>query len=266
MTMSSQNQILHQGDFLREWQAIEDGSIGLVICDPPYGELRRAHDWDEKPDFSVVSWILNQLLKKPTGQIAIFSSAKMLTEVELAFSKYFVRRFIQIWPKPSAQALHKDRPKPDVEYVSVFHRKGCKKDERVFNWEDIAERGEPYSRENKNLQQTSLHTEKRAIDVNASGLRYPSSIVHHPNRPAMTSAEKANAKHPTQKSLQHLMNLIRLLSNEGDTVLDPFMGSGTAILAAIQTGRNAIGWDILEEYVAMTKERIEQETAQGLLI
>ena len=190
----------------------------------------------------------------------------MLTEIEMAFSKYFERRFIQIWHKPSAQALHKDRPKPDVEFVSVFHRKGCKKDRRVFNWEDIAEQGEPFTRENKNLNQTSLRTEKRAIDVNATGLRYPSSIVYHPNRPAMSSAEKANTKHPTQKSLQHIINLIRLLSNEGDTVLDPFMGSGTAILAAILTGRRAIGWDILEEFVAMTAKRIEQETARGVLI
>ena len=263
--MSSQDQTLHQGDFLREWHAIEDSSIALVICDPPYGELRRVHDWDEKPDFAVVSWILSQLLK-PTGQIAIFNSAKMLTEVEMAFSKYFERRFIQIWHKPSAQVLHKDRPKPDVEFVSVFHRKGCRKDRRVFNWEDIAEQGEPYHRENNNLQHTSLLTEKRAIDVNATGLRYPSSIVHYPNRPAMTSAEKAYGKHPTQKSLQHLMNLIRLLSNEGDTILDPFMGSGTAILASILTGRRAIGWDILDEYVAMAAERIEKETAQGVLV
>ena len=265
MTGSSTSRTLYHGDFLREWQAVKDGSIALFICDPPYGELRRVHAWDEKPDFSVVSWILSQLLK-PTGQIAIFSSAKMLTEIEMAFSKYFERRFIQIWHKPSAQALHKDRPKPDVEFVSVFHRNGCRKDGRVFNWEDIAAQGEPYSRENKNLQQTSLRTEKRAIDVNATGLRYPSSIVYHPNRPAMSSAEKANAKHPTQKSLRHIMNLIRLLSNEGDTVLDPFMGSGTAILAAILTGRRAIGWDILEEFVAMTTKRIEQETAQGMLV
>ena len=62
------------------------------------------------------------------------------------------------------------------------------------------------------------------------------------------------------------MNLIRLLSHKGDTVLDPFMGSGTAILAAALTDRRAIGWDILDEYVAITTERIEKETAQGVLI
>ena len=152
-----------------------------------------------------------------------------------------------------------------MEFISVFHRKRCRKDRRIFNWKDIAEQGEPYTRENKNLQNTSLHTKKRPIDVNATGLRYPSSIVHHPNRPGMTSAEKAFGKHPTQKSLQHMMNLIRLLSNEGDTILDPFMGSGTAILAAIMTGRRAIGWDISDEFVAMTAKRIKHQTAQGVL-
>ena len=263
--MSSQTQMLHQGDFLREWQTIDDSSVDLVICDPPYGELKRVHDWDKKPDFAVVSWILSQLLQ-PTGQIAIFSSAKLLTEVELSFSKYFVRRFVEIWRKSNSQVMHKDRPKPDVEFISVFHRKGCRKNLRVYNWKDIAQQGKPYSRANRNLQQTNLHAKKRAIDVNATGLRYPSSIVHHPNRPAMTSAEKAYGKHQAQKSLQHIINLIRLLSNPGDTVLDPFMGSGTAILAAIMTGRRAVGWDILEEFVAMTAKRIEMETAQGVLI
>ena len=60
--------------------------------------------------------------------------------------------------------------------------------------------------------------------------------------------------------------LIRLLSNEGATVLDPFMGSGTTLLAAAQTGRKVVGFDILEEYFDMTKTRLEQETAQGVLI
>ena len=82
----------------------------------------------------------------------------------------------------------------------------------------------------------------------------------------MTSDEKRHAKHSTQKSLDHLKYLIRLLSDEGATVLDPFMGSGTTLLAAAQTGRKVVGFDILKEYFDMTKTRLELETAQGALL
>lgn len=259
-----QSQILYQADFFRQWQRVDDGSIDLAICDPPYNILERVHAWDKKIDFAVLSWILCQLLK-PAGQIALFCSAKMIAKIETALANYFEMRYIDIWQKPSAMALHKDRPKPDVEFVCVFHRRGTKKKDRTFNWKDVAHHGQPYVRENKNRNHTNLATTKRAADINASGLRYPSSVVNFPNRPAMTSDEKRYAKHDTQKSLDHMKYLIRLLCDEGATVLDPFMGSGSTILAAAQTGRKVIGFDIIEKYFDMTKTRLKRETAQGVL-
>ena len=61
-------------------------------------------------------------------------------------------------------------------------------------------------------------------------------------------------------------HLIRLLSDEGQIVLDPFMGSGTAILAALRTGRKAIGFELESKYFLMTETRLQHETAQGTLI
>lgn len=256
---------LYQADFLRSWQAVKDGSVHLVVCDPPYNALERVHPWDKKIDLAVLSWIFSQLLTSH-GQIANFCCARMIPELVAEFSKYFECRFIEVWQKPSAMVLHKDRPKPDIEFICVFHRKKTPKKYRTYNWEEVANQGEPYLRTNQNLDHTNINTSKRKIDKNDSGLRYPSSVVHFPNRPAMKANETRLANHPTQKSLEHMKRLIRILSNPGETVLDPFMGSGTAVLAAINTGREAIGFEIEPPYFDMSESRIRHHIEQEVLL
>ena len=68
--------------------------------------------------------------------------------------------------------------------------------------------------------------------------------------------------HPTQKPEALLERIIRASSNPGDTVLDPFVGSGTTCRVAHVLGRNSIGIDINPEYIAMTQSRLLQEPAQ----
>ncbi|MFC1542913.1 DNA-methyltransferase [Candidatus Neomarinimicrobiota bacterium] len=265
MTASLQDAVLYQDDFFRQWQLVPDGSVDLAICDPPYNVLQAVHSWDKKIDFAVLSWILSQLLT-PFGQVALFCSAKMIPEVVSEFGKYFEFRYPEVWHKPSAMASHKDRPKPDVEFVCVFHRKGTRKQDRIFNWEPVASEGKPYIRRNPNRKHPNRKTLKREVDINDSGLRYPSSVVHFPNRPAMTAGEKRLADHPTQKSLEHMEYLIQLLSIKGQTILAPFMGSGTAIMAAVRTDRRAIGFEIESKYYEMAKTRLGREVAQRVLL
>ena len=68
--------------------------------------------------------------------------------------------------------------------------------------------------------------------------------------------------HPSQKSVQLMIDLITKFTKPGDTILDPFMGSGTTIVAAIQTGRNAIGIEIDERYFAIAQRRIKDALQQ----
>jgi len=70
---------------------------------------------------------------------------------------------------------------------------------------------------------------------------------------------KEHRFHPTQKPLAVMKWCIGLCSKEGDTILDPFCGSGTTLVAAVQTGRNAIGIEISEEYCAMSRKRLLNE-------
>ena len=64
--------------------------------------------------------------------------------------------------------------------------------------------------------------------------------------------------HPTQKPVELIEKIIQKSSNEGDTVLDPFMGSGTTGVACVNTNRNFIGIEIDEEYFKIAEKRIEK--------
>lgn len=68
--------------------------------------------------------------------------------------------------------------------------------------------------------------------------------------------------HPTQKPVELMSQLIVASTKEGDTVLDPFMGSGTTAIAAIREKRNFIGFELDKEYYDKACKRIKQERAQ----
>ena len=259
------DQTLIQGDFFHIWPQVPDGSVDLIVTDPPYGVLRRMYPWDQPIDPGFLAGILNQLVA-PKGIIALICNAAMIPELVLALSRHFKYRYLEVWLKPSAQVKHKDRPRPDADFVLVFDRKGVPKRERIYNWEEVAEQGVPYVRVNRNLRNATMLTSKREVDRNPTGTRHPSTVIPVRNRPNMTKEEKAGVDHPQQKDLAAVTRLIRLLSHPGQLILDPFMGSGTTLVACHRTGRKGIGFELREEFFEMAKARLEQETAQGVLI
>lgn len=75
-----------------------------------------------------------------------------------------------------------------------------------------------------------------------------------------SSQECAKREHPTQKDLKVVQKLLTTFSKEGDTVLDPFMGSGTTAVACKQLRRNFIGFELSQKYVDIANKRLSQET------
>lgn len=78
------------------------------------------------------------------------------------------------------------------------------------------------------------------------------------------SGEKAFGKHPTQKPIALLEQFVKLLSNEGDIVFDPFMGSGSSGVAALRNNRKFIGIELLSEYFHTANKRLEEVCHQNL--
>ncbi|MCR5439940.1 MAG: site-specific DNA-methyltransferase [Selenomonas sp.] len=77
------------------------------------------------------------------------------------------------------------------------------------------------------------------------------------------SSERKYGKHPTQKPEGLIQYFIEVLSNKGDWVLDPFMGSGTTGVVSKRTGRNFIGIELSEDYFNMSRERIQEDNNEA---
>ena len=90
-------------------------------------------------------------------------------------------------------------------------------------------------------------------------MKYPKSII------SVQKPHPSNSQHPTEKPVELMKWLIETYTREGDTILDPFMGSGTTGVACVQTGRNFIGIEIDPTYFAIAEKRIKEAQQQPRL-
>lgn len=99
---------------------------------------------------------------------------------------------------------------------------------------------------------------KKISDNNGGGTRKTSYKQTHTNYPRTILKYKSEGKtiHPTQKPVALFEYLIKTYTNEGETVLDNCMGSGTTAIACINTNRNYIGFELDKEYYKLSNERI----------
>ncbi len=267
MMATFQDQSLIEGDFFRHWQQVPDGSIDLVLTDPPFGVLTSAQPWDVRPDFHVLAWIFGQLLS-PTGQVAIFGDSLTTTKIQTAFEGYFRFRFSWIWQKPSVVPGGSYKPACDFEIVTVYARKGAKIKDVTFNLDDIRQPGKPYTRPaGKSQNQNPTRRgggNMPEVFANTTGDRFPRSIVQYANKPCLPKKERV-PEIATQKPTALAEMIIKALSNPGDTILDCFLGSGTTLIAAHRHNRNGIGFEQFSDNYEIARKRLEVETRQGVL-
>ena len=72
-------------------------------------------------------------------------------------------------------------------------------------------------------------------------------------------SEKKCGKHPTQKPIALMEHFVKLLTNKGDTVLDPFMGSGSSGVASLELGRKFVGIEMSKEYFNLAQKRMAEK-------
>ena len=245
--MKELNKVYNE-DCLVGMKDIPDKSIDCIICDLPYGSTSCA--WDVIIPFDKL-WEQYERIIKDDGNIVLFCSG--LFTIDLINSNRNKFRYKLIWNKnvPTGMAAAKYRPMKYYEEICVFGSSKGKYNpimkprvgvgKACYNYDH-------YCSDNNHIQ---LKKQKRRYDPD---FVQPSDVLSFnvvPNR---------NGKlHPTQKPVELIEWLIRTYSNEGDTILDNCMGSGTTAIAAIRTGRNFIGFETDEEYYKICLERIEKE-------
>ena len=236
--MRSEGKIeLYNGDCLEIMKQIENKSIDAIICDLPYGSTQCK--WDTIIPFDKLWGQYNRIIKT-NGAIVLFGAEPFSSLLRVSNIKNF--KYDWIWDKKKAPNFRgvKSQPLIPYEVISVFNT-------NTYNPQmtkgKMRQKGGYYS---EHEQALSSGTKAKINDE-----YYPKAILE------FTKADNKDSKlHPTQKSLDLMEYLIKTYTNEGDTILDNCMGSGTTGVACINTNRNFIGIEMDAKYFEIAKKRI----------
>lgn len=238
------------GDCLKEMQNIPDGSVDMILCDPPYGTT--ACKWDSVIPFEPMWEQLNRIIK-PNGDICLFGNEPFTSCLICANIKGFKYRWD--WNKkiPSGMGYAKYRPMQQTEDICVFSKNG----EKTKYNPQLIKRDKPIKSGGNSIQ-ARVYSGFKCME---NGNEYKKTYDYK-NPITLIEFDKVRkgALHPTQKPVALLEYLIRTYTNEGETVLDFTMGSGSTGVACVNTGRNFIGIELDEKYFNIAKERIDKST------
>lgn len=239
--LADKEALLLNGDCVENMGTVPDSSVSLLLTDPPYnlglfmkgrgtnmGKLRENHfavsGWDQ---LETSAWTAkmdeffmaaSRVMKERGAMIVFMSLIKVQSIIELAVKHGFYYKTTGVW--------HKKNPMP-----------------RNMNLQFV------------NSTEAWLYFTYGA----ATGTFNNEGRVEHDfvETAVVPLSEKKYGKHPTQKPLGLLSHFIRLLSNEGDVVFDPFMGSGSTGVAALNLKRKFVGIELSHDYFAMAERRIK---------
>ena len=234
---------LIQGDCLEKMKDIPDGSVDMVLTDPPYGTT--ACKWDSIIPLEPM-WEQLKRVIKPNGAIVMTASQPFTTTLIASNMKMF--KYCWVWEKSQAVGhLNAWRmPMKKTEDITVFYSKQC-----TYN-------PELTDKPVENIRPITARTKKtdcygdHGLDVHKcpADKSMPATIIRFNNA--------QGTAHPTQKPVALMEYLIKTYTNEGETVLDFTMGSGTTGVACKNLNRNFIGIELDPEYFKIAEKRINE--------
>lgn len=225
---------IHNADCHDFMRTMPDNSVDLLLTDPPYniakystgninlpGREALNNDiapWDEKE--LEPKELVNDFMRilKPTGNIFVFTSYNLIGKWHEVFDKEFDTFQFFIW--------HKTNPAPKIFKNGFLN--SCEMIVCMWN--------------KKHTWNFSNQNEMHNF--------FESPICMQPER-------LREPKHPAQKPVKLLKHIVKIASNEGDVVFDPFMGVGSTGVAALEEGRRFGGCEIDSIYFEAAKKRLE---------
>ncbi len=255
-------------DCIEGMKMIPDGSIDVIICDLPYGTTACA--WDVIIPFDLL-WEQYYRVLKADGAVVLFATEPFTSKLICSNISDYKEKLTWVKHKPSNIGNAKIRHLKYFEDIVVFSRVGRytfnpQYTKRISRRVEEAQRGnsKQWRTNKKATQEVSFATqyaprEWTTFDANK---KLQGNVI---TIPSVVSNSKEKSEHPTQKPVALLDYLIRTYSNEGETILDNCMGSGTTAVACIKEGRNYIGFEIDKKYYEIACTRIKQEQAQPKL-
>lgn len=241
---------LMQGDCLKLMRDIPVSSVDLILCDLPYGTTDCK--WDSTLPLDALWTQYSRILRKG-GAVVLTASQPFTSRLVMSNPKMFKVEWI--WEKNAGSNFGTVKWMPMKEHESVLvFANGTPTYNPIM--EQRAASGLARVKTVVNYATSAEVYQNGALDGKASSLRpdlrYPRSIQKF---------NRERGLHPTQKPLALMEYLVRTYSNEGDTVLDNCMGSGTTGVACANTRRRFIGMELEAKYFDAASARIEAATA-----
>ena len=248
--------ILKQGDCLELMKEIPDKSVDMILCDLPYGNTNAK--WDIRIPFEPL-WKQYERIIKPNGAILLFAQQPFASEMVISNRKIF--RYEIVWEKvsPGGFLNANKMPMRNHELILVFYK-------RLPTYHPIkhtipADKGNRRGavKKGSGFRPSGIYGKDKGHTWTEDGTRYPTDVIKFSNWNGVVYGKNDNAvKHPAQKPIPLLEYLIKTYTNEGETVLDNCMGSGSTGVACVNTGRDFIGFELDEGYFQIAQQRIEQ--------
>ena len=232
-----------QGDCLEEMDKLISSGIkvDMILTDPPYGTT--ACKWDGVIAFEPM-WKRVWQIVDINSAVCLFGSEPFSSALRMSGIKNF--RYDWIWQKQKPTNFYqvKSQPLKSHEIISVFSG-------RTPSYYPQGTIGVNIKSGRKN-KSSNLYSKYDGGDYIQTIGNYPRSILTYP-----TEGDK-NRLHPTQKPVALLEYLIKTYTNEGQTVLDFTMGSGSTGVACMNTNRNFIGIELDDKYYNVAKNRLKE--------
>ena len=228
-----------QGDCLELMKDIPDRSIDMVLCDLPYGTTR--NKWDGVIPLDKL-WKQYERIIKDNGAIVLFS--QMPFSAELVHSNLKLFKYEWIWQKDNGTGFLNAKKMPLKRHENILV---CDKKLPLYN-PQMRTGFKPYKCK-QGRHSTNYGAYEQGHITESNGERYPIDIIEF---------KKDSGLHPTQKPVALLEYLIKTYTNEGETVLDNCMGSGSTGVACVNTNRNFIGYELDEKYFEIAEKRINE--------
>lgn len=231
-------QLIH-GDCIEEMNNIPNNSVDMILCDLPYGTT--ACSWDIIIPFDLL-WQQYKRIIKDNGAIVLTASQPFTSALVLSNIKMF--KYCWVWDKKKGGNIMslKWQPYKVHEDVVVFS-------DGPIRYYPI--KNPQKQRIGKTYSSGEANGIKNYGDVRIYKDKHPKSIIE------ISNANQKGKIHPTQKPVALMEYLIKTYTNQGETVVDNCMGSGTTGVAALNTGRKFIGIEKDLKYFEIAKERIK---------
>ena len=261
---------LYHGDCLEKMKLLEDNSVDLILADLPYGTTdrngkkgSRIFAWDSVIPLPEL-WTQYKRILRRNGTVVLTADQPFTSQLVMSNLEWFKYEFI--WKKSRTTGFFTAnyRPMKCTEDILVFSEGGAAaasaKSERgnmTYNPQGLIEKR--VKKKNSKKRLGKLLGQESFVGKNNKMLgnsEYEQKWTNYPTE-ILEFAIESDTIHPTQKPIPLMEYLVRTYSNEGETVLDNVMGSGTTGVAALNCNRNFIGMELDETFFDLSKKRIE---------